>query len=132
MPIEGITTTLEERGLIWQGSGFALIGAGSLLVLSIYSEADHWSIGIYRLAVTQLNWAFVVAIALGIEGTRRMFETRTEIRKAARERYIAKEVEKRLKSIADEPGVVFPPELEQKLFKNGRGHKWWHHLPPFR
>ena len=132
MSIEGLTATLEERGLIWQGSGFALIGAGSLLVLSVYSEAGHWSIGIFRLAVTQLNWAFVVAIALAIEGIRRMFETRTEIRKAARERYIAKEVEKRLKSIADEPGVVFPPELEQKLFKNGRGHKWWHHLPPFR
>ena len=132
MSIEGITATLEERGLIWQGSGFALIGAGSLLVLSVYSEADHWSIGIYRLAVTQLNWAFVVAIALGIEGIRSMFKTTTEIRKAARERYIAKEVEKRLKSIADEPGVVLPRELEQKLFKNGRGHKWWHHLPPFR
>ncbi len=28
MSIEGITATLEERGLIWQGSGFALIGAG--------------------------------------------------------------------------------------------------------
>ena len=132
MSIEGITATLEERGLIWQGSGFALIGAGSLLVLSIYSEADHWSIGIFRLAVTQLNWAFVLAVALAIEGIRSMFKTTTEIRKAARERYIAKEVEKRLKSIADEPGVVFPPELEQKLFKNGRGHKWWHHLPPFR
>ena len=132
MSIEGLTATLEERGLIWQGSGFALIGAGSLLVLSIYSEADHWSIGIFRLAVTQLNWAFVLAVALAIEGIRSMFKTTTEIRKAARERYIAKEVEKRLKSIADEPGVVFPPELEQKLFKNGRGHKWWHHLPPFR
>ncbi len=123
---------MEERGLIWQGSGFALIGASSLLVLSLYSEADHWSIGIYRLAVTQLNWAFVLAVALVIEGIRSMFKTTTEIRKAARERYIAKEVAKRLKSIADEPGVVFPPELEQKLFKNGRGHKWWHHLPPFR
>ena len=58
MSIEGITATLEERGLIWQGSGFALIGAASLLVLSVYSEADHPSIGIFRLAVTQLNWAF--------------------------------------------------------------------------
>lgn len=132
MSIEGLTATLEERGLIWQGSGFALIGAGSLLVLSVYSEADHWSIGIFRLAVTQLNWAFVLAVALAIEGIRSMFKTTTEIRKAARERYIAKEVEKRLKSIADEPGVVLPRELEQKLFKNGRGHKWWHHLPPFR
>ena len=131
MSIEGLTATLEERGLIWQGSGFALIGAGSLLVLSVYSEAGHWSID--RLAVTQLNWAFVVAIALAIEGIRRMFRNKNRNpAKRLGERYIAKEVEKRLKSIADEPGVVFPPELELKLFKNDRGHKWWHHLPPFR
>ncbi|MXZ03009.1 MAG: hypothetical protein F4Y88_04855, partial [Chloroflexi bacterium] len=89
MSIEGITATLEERGLIWQGSGFAIVGAGSLFVLSVYSEADHWTIGIYRLSVTQLNWAFVLAIALAIEGIRSMFKTTTEIRKAARTKFIA-------------------------------------------
>lgn len=37
------------------GSSFALISAGSLFVLSVYSEADHPGIGIFRIAVTQLN-----------------------------------------------------------------------------
>ena len=53
--MDDLTATLEERGVVWQGSGFALIRAISLLLLWVYSEADHWSIGIYRLAVTQLG-----------------------------------------------------------------------------
>ena len=130
MTIEGLTSTLEERGVVWQGSGFALIGAVSLLLLWIYSEAGHWSIGIYRLAVTQLSWAFVVGIALAIEGVRKMFETRTEIRKAARERFIAKAVEKgekratkRLKAILRKHGVELPPEAAQELFENSSSGK---------
>ena len=151
MSIEGITATLEERGLIWQGSGFALIGAGSLLVLSVYSEADHWTIGIYRLAVTQLNWAFVLAIALAIEGIRSMFKTTTEIRKAARTKFIADQVEKaerrgrkqglkegkkiameRFKAELREKGGELSPEMERQLLANGDDRKWWQHLPPFR
>ncbi len=148
MTIKGMTSTLEERGVVWQGVGFALIGAASLPVLWVYSEADHWSIGVYRLAVTQLSWAFVVAIALTIEGVRKMFETRTEIRRAARERAIAKAREKgertgeqrgertgeqrgerigeqratdRMKSILLKHGVELPPEAEEELFENGDG-----------
>ena len=85
MTIEGLNSALEERGVVWQGSGFALVGAVSLSLLWVYSEADHWSIGIYRLVLTELNWAFVIALALVIEGIRKMFETRTAIRRAARE-----------------------------------------------
>ncbi len=147
MSIEGLTATLEERGLIWQGSGFALIGATSLLLLSVYSEADHWSIGIYRLAVTQLNWAFVLAIALAIEGIRSMFKTTTEIRKAARTKFVADQVEKaerrgrkegekiameRFKAELREKGVELSPEMERQLLTNNDDRKWWQHLPPFR
>ena len=147
MSIEGLTATLEKRGLIWQGSGFALIGVGSLLVLSIYSEADHWSIGIHRLAVTQLNWAFVLAIALAIEGIRRMFETSTAIRKAARSKFIAKQVEKaerrgeergarqaaeRYKANLRKQGIELTPEMERQVFGNGRDRKWCDRFPPFR
>ncbi len=143
MSIEGLTATLEERGLIWQGSGFASIGAVSLVLLSVYSEADHWSIGIYRLAVTQLNWAFVVAIALAIERVRRMFETRTEIRKAARAEFVAKEIEKaeergaqqaaeRYRANLRKQGIEITPEMERHVFENGDHHKWWHRFPPFR
>ena len=54
MSIEGLTATLEERGLIWQGSGFASIGLTSLVLLSVYSEADHWNISARRNS-TQLG-----------------------------------------------------------------------------
>ncbi len=124
MSIEGLNSALEERGVVWQGVGFALVGAVSLPLLWVYSEADHWSIGIYRLAVTQINWSFVIALALVIEGIRKMFETRTEIRRAARQKAIAKAVEKgerraakRMKSLLHKHGYELPPELEQELFE---------------
>ena len=132
MKIEDLTSTLEERGVVWQGGGFALIGAVSLTLIWVYSEADRWSIGIYRLAVTQLSWAFVVSIAIAIEGVRKMFETRTEIRRRARDRFIVKEVEKRekraqnsLKSFLRKYDIEIPPEAERELFPNGRDRKWW-------
>ncbi len=143
MTIEGLNSALEERGVVWQGSGFALVGAVSLSLLWVYSEADHWSIGIYRFAVTELNWAFVIALALVIEGIRKMFETRTAIRRAARERAIAKafaqgakhgeqRATERFKAALHEPGVELPPELKQKLLENAGGRKWWHRFRFFR
>ncbi len=118
MTIEGAASSLEERGIVWQGIGFAMIGAISLPLLWIYSEADHWSIGVYRLAVTQLSWAFALAIAIVIEGIRRMFETRTEIRRAARAKAIAKArqkerraIEKRLRSAYEKRGMDVPTDI---------------------
>ena len=118
MTLESATSTLEERGIVWQGIGFAAIGAISVPLLWIYSEADHWSIGAYRLALTQLNWAFALAIALVIEGVRRMFETRTEIRRAARAKAIEKArqkdrraIEKRLRSAYEKRGIEVPVDI---------------------
>ena len=114
MTLESVTSTLEERGIVWQGVGFAAIGAISVPLLWIYSEADHWSIGVYRLALTQLNWAFALAIALVIEGVRRMFETRTEIRRAAR----AKAIEKAIKKDRDEATTRLREELDNRGVEN--------------
>ena len=114
MTLESVTSTLEERGIVWQGVGFAAIGAISVPLLWIYSEADHWSIGVYRLALTQLNWAFALAIALVIEGVRRMFETRTEIRRAAR----AKAIEKAIKKDRDEATTRLREELDNRGIEN--------------
>ena len=118
MTLESATSTLEERGIVWQGIGFAAIGAISVPLLWIYSEADHWSIGAYRLALTQLNWAFALAIALVIEGVRRLFETRTEIRRAARAKAIEKArqkdrraIEKRLRSAYEKRGIEVPVDI---------------------
>ena len=90
MTIDEITTTLEERGVIWQAIGFGLIGIVSVALLSIYSESDYQALKMYRLAVTELSWAFVGPILVTIDGVRKMFETKTAIRKAAREKAIDK------------------------------------------
>ena len=134
MQIEEITSTLEERGVTWQAVGFALIGIVSVPVLWIYSGADHWTIGFYRIAVTQLHWAFAIAIALTIERIRKMFETKTEIRRAARQKLIDEAIERgieqgsiqgehrateRMMSILDRHGVQLPPEAEAEIRKNG-------------
>ena len=137
--------------MAWQGGGFALIGAISLFLLWVYSEADHWSIGVYRLAVTQLNWAFVVAIAMIVEGVRQLFETRTEIRKRARQKAIAKAFAKgekrgekrgeklgeqrameRIKADLREQGIELSSEVEKRLLENGRDNKWWNRVTSFR
>ena len=127
MTIEGFTT-LEERGIVWQAIGFALIGIASLTVLTVYSEADYIAVEIYRLAATQLNWPFIAIIALAIDKVRKMFETRTEIRKAAiREKAIEKSREEgerksaeRIRASLLKHGIELPPELEHELFENGR------------
>ena len=80
-----------------------------------------------------------------------MFETKTEIRKAARRKAIEKAERRgeerglkegeergaqlvldRTKLILREEGIELPPEVEDKLFGNGNGRRWWHRIPPFR
>ena len=118
MTIEGAASSIEERGIVWQGVGLATIGAISLPLQWIYSEVDHWSIGVYRLAATQISWAFALAIAIVIDGVRRMFETRTEIRRAARSKAIAmarqkerRAIEKRLRSAYEKRGMDVPTDI---------------------
>ena len=132
MTLESVTSSLEERGIVWQGLGFATVGAISVPLLWIYSETDHWGIGFYRLAVTQLNWAFVVGIALVIERTRKMFETKTEIRRVAREKAIEEARVKgreegerlaaeRMRSELRAEGIQLSPEAEARIFNGDNG-----------
>lgn len=129
MTLEGVASSLEERGIIWQGAGFATVGAISLLLLSVYSEASHWSIGVYSLAVTQLSWAFALSIAIAIEGIRNMFETRTEIRRAARAKAIAKArqeerqaIEKRLRAELANRGIDDVDAFLELIYGSENGH----------
>ena len=96
MQIEEFTSTLEERGFWWQAIGFGLIGAVSVTVLSIYSDSHDTMIEVYRLAATQVQWAFVAPIVATVERIRKMFEKKSEIRKMAREEVIAKAKEQGL------------------------------------
>ena len=96
MQIEEFTSTLEERGFWWQAIGFGLIGAVSVTVLSIYSDSHDTMIEVYRLAATQVQWAFVAPIVATVERIRKMFEKKSEIRRMAREEVIAKAKEQGL------------------------------------
>ena len=130
MTIEEITSSLEERGVAWQAVTFALIGAVTLTALSVYSDSQHWTINTPRLAATQLHWAFIPIIVFSVERIRKMFETKTEIRKAARAQAIAKareEGEERGIRIGEERirairakmikrGIELSPEDEQAIF----------------
>ena len=104
MSIEEITSSLEERGVAWQAVTFALIGAVTLTALSVYSDSQHWTINTPRLAATQLQWAFIPIIVFSVERIRKMFETKTEIRKAARAQAIAKAREEGVR-VGEEQGV---------------------------
>ena len=130
MSIEEITSSLEERGVAWQAVTFALIGAVTLTALSVYSDSQHWTINTHRLAATQLHWAFIPIIVFSVERIRKMFETKTEIRKAARAQAIAKAREEgeergirageeRIRAIRAKMikrGIELSPEDEQAIF----------------
>ena len=146
MKIQEITSTLEERGVIWQGFGFAAVGTASLGVLSIYSDSRNEIVETYRLAATQLNWAYIAIIALTIEGARKLFETKTEIRRKARQKAIAKAEargEKRgeargerrradqIRTELRNQGVQLTPEQERAIFPSN-GRKPFGFLPFFR
>ena len=139
MQIEEITLSLKERGVVWQAVGFAVFGTASLAALSVYSDSHHWVITTYRLAATELNWAYIAIIALAIEGVRKVFEKATEIRRRYSEQADAKareegiqqgiqqgreqgerEAVERIRSELSKHGVELPPEAEEAIYgKNG-------------
>ena len=132
MQIEEFTSTLEERGFWWQAIGFGLIGAVSVTVLSIYSDSHDTMIEVYRLAATQVQWAFVAPIVAAVERIRKMFEKKSEIRRMAREEVIAKAVEQgrqegergameRFRSNLRKHGIQLTAEQEQDMFNGYRG-----------
>ena len=127
MRVEEITSSLKQRGAIWQAAGFAAVGTASVAALWVYSDSDHWIAGSYRLAATQVNWAYFGIIALSIEGVRIVFEKATEIRRRYSEQADAKAREKgerealaRVKSELSKHGIQLPPEAEEAIYgKNG-------------
>ncbi len=86
MQVEDVTSSLKQRGAVWQAVGFAAVGTATAAALWVYSDSHHWMFGTYKLAATQINWAYFGIIALAIEGARIVFEKATEIRR----RYSAK------------------------------------------
>ena len=132
MQIEEITSSLKQRGAVWQAIGFAVVGTASVAALWVYSDSDHWIAGTYRLAATQINWAYFGIIALSIEGVRIVFEKATEIRRRYSAKADAKAMEKgreegerealaRVRSEMQKRGIKLTKEDEDALF-NPNGH----------
>lgn len=78
----------------WQALGFAVVGCAGVATLELWSESGSWVYQSFETAATRLYWAFVVPLAALFDWGRRMFETRQEIRKAAREKAVRKLVKK--------------------------------------
>ena len=139
MQMDEFTASLEERGFLWQAFGFGLIGVITLGVLSVYSDSTQWIIDTYRMAVTQLQWAFIAPIVAIIEGVRNVFETKTRIREKAVEKALVKaekrgekrgekraerEAAERIRANLQGEGIELTPEQEKAIF-GSNGHKRW-------
>ena len=119
MNIQEITLQLEQRGVVWQSLTFASIGTVTLIVLTVYSGSQHWAVEAYRLLVLHLHWAYIPIIVVTGEKVRKMFETKTEIRRQAREKALAKERREALRDARDrmrEKGIELSPEDEIEIF----------------
>lgn len=141
MQVEEIASSLKQRGAIWQAIGFAVVGTASAATLWVYSDSQHWIVGTYHLAATQINWAYFGVIALAIEGVRIVFEKATEIRRRYSEKADAKAMAKgrnegivlgreegerealaRVRSEMLKRGISLSKEDEEAIF-NSNGHK---------
>jgi hypothetical protein len=88
---------LSDRGIWWQIVGFTLVGCVSLGILEVFVGSDFWLYRCFATAATRLYWAFVIPLAGLFEEARKMFETKMEIRRAARAKALAKERDKGLR-----------------------------------
>ena len=85
---------LPDRGIWWQIVGFTLVGCVSLAILEVFAGSEFWAYRYFTTAVTRLYWAFVIPLAGLFDEARKMFETKMEIRRAARAKALAKERDK--------------------------------------
>ena len=81
---------MRDRGLTFQAVGFAIVGCAGTIIYHTFAGSDHWAYQLFEVAVAKFYWAFAVTLAAIFDWVRKMFETRQEIRRAARQRVIAK------------------------------------------
>ena len=86
MALSEIPRAAADRGIWWHIVGFTLTGALCLVILEEFSGSDSRLYRYFATAVTDLYWALVIVLAGLIDRGRNMFETKAEIRQAARAR----------------------------------------------
>ena len=85
---------IPDRGIWWQIIGFTVVGGGCLAILEVFAGSEFWAFQWFETTVTKLYWAFVIPLAGLFDEARKMFETKMEIRRAARAKALAQEREK--------------------------------------
>ena len=74
----------------FQAVGFAIVGCAGTIIYHTFTGSDHWGYQLFEVAVSKFYWAFAVTLAAIFDWVRKMFETVQEIRRAARQRIVAK------------------------------------------
>ena len=81
---------ISDRGIWWQIVGFTVVGGGCLAILEVFASSEFWAYQWFETTATKLYWAFVIPLAGLFDEARKMFETKMEIRRAARAKALAK------------------------------------------
>lgn len=90
MQVSEATNSLPDRGVWWHIAGFSLAGGICLVILEEFAGSDTKAYQYFETAVTRLYWALVIILAGLIDRGRKLFETKMEIRRVAREKALAK------------------------------------------
>ena len=101
MALSEIPRAAADRGIWWHIVGFTLTGVLCLVILEEFSGSDSRLYRYFATAVTDLYWALVIVLAGLIDRGRNMFETKAEIRQAARAKLLEKERRKVRREVAE-------------------------------
>ena len=84
MKASEVPRQMADRGVWWHVIGFAIAGAISLVILEEFAGSDAMAYRYFETTIDRLYWALAVVLAGLIDRGRHMFETRMQIRRAAR------------------------------------------------
>ena len=84
MKASEVPRQMADRGVWWHVVGFAIAGAICLVILEEFAGSDAKAYRYFETTIDRLYWALAVVLAGLIDRGRHMFETRMQIRRAAR------------------------------------------------
>ena len=84
MKASEVPRQMADRGVWWHVVGFAIAGAICLVILEEFAGSDAKAYRYFETTIDRLYWALAVVLAGLIDRGRHMFETRMQIRQAAR------------------------------------------------
>ncbi len=84
MKASEVPRQMADRGVWWHVVGFAIAGAICLVILEEFAGSDAMAYRYFETTIDRLYWALAVVLAGLIDRGRHMFETKMQIRRAAR------------------------------------------------